>query len=181
MWLFMIYFFIYYKLLQKYQINIYTTKEHYTATFINLMKWTTKFGLAGVYYTRTIMKQQFFCFGYGMLAMYDVRDVECWSCAVFKMWGACNVGCWGYGIFGMWDVWDVGCLGYWMLGMWDIWDLECLPGCWILIYKMSKFITNFLSRCLVCNLFITLVLFILSIISWLTKFRANLSILPIFF
>ena len=145
------------------------------------MKWTTTFGSAGVSYTRTIMKQQFFCLGYGMLVMYDVRDVEYWSCGMFRMWGACNVECWEYGIFGMWHIWDVGCLGYWMFGMWDVWDVECLPGCWILIYKMSKFISNFLSRFLVCNLFITFVWFILSIINLLTMFHAGLSILPISF
>ena len=45
-----------------------------------------------------------------------------------------EVAYWGCGMLGMWDVGDVGC---WECGMFGMWDLGCLPGCGMLIYKMT--------------------------------------------
>ena len=58
--------------------------------------------------------------------MWDVWDVGVW-----------DVRCLGCGKFGMWDDRDVGCSGYGMFGMWDLRDMGCLPGCGMLICKMS--------------------------------------------
>ena len=69
----------------------------------------------------------------GMFGMWDVRGVGCSGCGMFGVWDVRDVGCWGCGMFGVWDVRDVGCLG---CGMWDV---GCLPGCGMLIYKMSFF------------------------------------------
>ena len=56
-----------------------------------------------------------------MLEKWHIGDVECWGCS------EC-------GMLGMWDVGDVGC---WECGMFGMWDLGCLPGCGMLIYKMT--------------------------------------------
>ena len=66
-----------------------------------------------------------------MLGKWHIGDVECWGCSesgMLGMWDVGDVGCWGCGMLGMWDVRDVGC------GMWDV---GCLPGCGMLIYKMT--------------------------------------------
>ena len=73
-----------------------------------------------------------------MLVMWDVRDVGCSGCGMFRMWDVRDVrdvgdvGCAGCGMFGMWDVGDVGCWGCGMLGMWDVWDVGCgmFAGMW---------------------------------------------------
>ena len=106
------------------------------------------------------------CLGCGMFEMWDVRDVGCLGCELLEMRDVWDVGCLGcemFRMFGMWDIWSVkylgyrifwrrnteyvGCSGCGMLGMWNVgdvgyfgygmWDVGCLPGCWMLIYKMS--------------------------------------------
>ena len=41
--------------------------------------------------------------------MWDVRDVGCSECGMFRMWDVQDVGCSGCGMCRMWDVPDVGC------------------------------------------------------------------------
>ena len=41
--------------------------------------------------------------------MYDVGDVGCWGCGMFRMWDLGDVVCWGCAMFRMWYVEDVGC------------------------------------------------------------------------
>ena len=58
-----------------------------------------------------------------MHGMWDVQDVGCWGCGMFKMWDVRDVdvqdvGCPGCGMFGKWDV---GCGMF--AGMWDV-DLQ---------------------------------------------------------
>ena len=65
--------------------------------------------------------------------MWDVWDVGCSGCGMFRMWdvryvGCLGVGCSGCEMFGMWDVQDVGCSGCEMFRMWDVWSVGCL-GC----------------------------------------------------
>ena len=57
--------------------------------------------------------------------MWNVRDVGCSECGMFKMW---NVGC---GMFGLWNVRDVGCSGCGMFEMWDV-----------LIYEVASHYNN---------------------------------------
>ena len=53
--------------------------------------------------------------------MWDVWDVGCSGCGMFKMWDVQDVRCSGCEMFGMWDVRDVGCGMF--AGMWDV-DLQ---------------------------------------------------------
>ena len=45
-----------------------------------------------------------------MLGMWDVEDVRCWGCGMFRIW----------------DVWNMGCSRCEILWTWDVeWDVEC--------------------------------------------------------
>ena len=77
--------------------------------------------------------------------MWDVGDVGCWGCEMFRMWDVGDVLYSGGGMFGRWDVQEVESSGCGMLGMWDV---GCLPACGVLIYKMPTFISNGVVQCL---------------------------------
>ena len=64
-----------------------------------------------------------------MLGMWDVRDVGCWGCGMFRMWDVQNGGCAGCGMCRMWDVRDVGCLGCGMFRMWNV-GCRMFAGMW---------------------------------------------------
>ena len=52
--------------------------------------------------------------------MWDVEDVGCWGCRMFRIWDVRDVrdvGCLGSEMFRMWDVQDVGCLRCGMFGI----------------------------------------------------------------
>ena len=79
------------------------------------------------------------CWECGMFGMWDVQDVRCLGCGMFRMWDVQDVGCWGCGLLEMWDVRDMGC---------EMWDVGCLPGCGMLIYKMStSALEAYYARC----------------------------------
>ena len=42
-------------------------------------------------------------------------------------------------MLGIWEVWDMACSGCGVSEMWEVRDVGCLPGCGMLIYKMSLF------------------------------------------
>ena len=61
--------------------------------------------------------------------MWNVGDIVCWGCVMFRMWDVGDVGCLGSGMFGMWDV---GCWGCGMFVMWVVRDVGCemFAGMW---------------------------------------------------
>ena len=74
-----------------------------------------------------------------MLGMWDVGNMGCSGCGIFRVWdvrgvrdvGCSDVGCLGCGTFGMWDVRDKECSGCGMLEMWEFGDVG-LWGCGML-------------------------------------------------
>ena len=73
------------------------------------------------------------CSGCGMFRMWDIGDVVCSGSGIFWMWDVRDadvrdVGCSGCGMFRMQDVGDVVRLGCGMFEMWDVGDVVC-SGC----------------------------------------------------
>ena len=69
--------------------------------------------------------------------MWDVGDVGCSRCGMFRMWDIRDVGCSGCEMLGMCDVGDVGCSGYGMFGMFaGMWDID-LQNAFSLVFKMK--------------------------------------------
>ena len=58
--------------------------------------------------------------------MWDVQNVRCWGCRMFRMWNVLDVGCLGYQgcwVFRMWGAGGVRCSG---CGIQDVsWDVGC--------------------------------------------------------